>query len=236
MNRRWLVPAMVVLIVALVGTGVAVSDVRGGGPMKEAREQLEAKFLARLADELGISTKELRAALRSAGTKTIDDAVKAGLLTDEQAAALKERIAAGKFGFDLGPGRGFAWGHLKGNRGGPASKGFGHGRWSALGTLLREEKARDAIAAAFAKKFGMSAAELRAAIKEDDKDIEDLMEAKGLTEQSLGAAVAAAAKPHLDRLVKAGTIERADADEILAKMAKGAWIGKLAHLSGLIGR
>jgi DNA-binding transcriptional MerR regulator len=224
---------MVALIVALVGTGVAVSDVRGGGPMKEAREQLETKFFDRLAAELGITTKELRSALRSAGTKTIDDAVKAGLLTDEQAAALKERIAAGKFGLGFGPGLG--WGHLKGNRG-PALKGFGHGRWSALGALLKDEKARDAMGTAIGKKLGMSAAELRAAIKEDDKDLEDLMTAKGVTEESLGAAVAAAAKPHLDRLVKAGTIERADADEILAKMAEGAWIGKLARLSGLIGR
>ena len=236
MNRRWLVPALTVLIVALIGTGVAISDVRGGGPMKDAREELEAKFLEALAGKLGISTKELRAALRSAGTETIDDAVKAGLLTPEQAAALKERIVAGKFGFEFGPGRGFGWGHLKDKRGGPGAKGFGHGRWSALGTLLQDGKARDAIAAAFAKKLGMSAAELRAAIKEEDKDLEDLMEAKGVTEVSLGAAVAAAAKPHLDRLVKAGTIERGEADEILAKMAEGAWIGKLAHLSGLIGR
>jgi len=234
MNRRWLVPAMVALIVALVGTGVAVSDVRGGGPMKEAREQLETKFFDRLAAELGITTKELRSALRSAGTKTIEDAVKAGLLTDRQAAALKERIAAGRFGLGFGPGLG--WGHLKGKRGGPALKGFGHGRWSALGVLLQDEKAREATGAAIGKKLGMSAAELRAAIKEDDKDLEDLMTAKGVTEESLGAAVAAAAKPHLDRLVKAGTIERADADEILAKMAEGAWIGKLARLSGLIGR
>lgn len=233
MNRRWLVPALVVLIVALVGTGVAVSDVRGGGPMKEAREQLETKFFERLAAELGVSAQELRAALRRAGTRTLDDAVKAGLLTDEQAAALKERIASGKFGLGFGPG--LEWGHLKGKRG-PAFKAFGQGRWSALGTLLGDEKARDAIGAAIAKKLGMSADELRAAVKEGDKDLEDILSAKGVTEESLGAAVAAAAKPHLDRLVKAGTIERAAADELLAKMAEGAWVGKLARLAGLIGR
>lgn len=235
MNRRWLVSALVVLIVALIGTGVAVSDVRSGAPLKQAREQLETTFLDRLADELGVSPEKLKAALKSAGVKTIDDAVKAGLLTDEQAAALKERIAAGTLDFGFGPGLGR--GHLKDKHGGPMGKAFGHGhgRWSALGALLGDEKARTAIGSAIAKKLGMSTEELRAALKGEGKDIEQLMTEKKVTEEALGAAVAAAAKPHLDRLVKAGTVERTDADAILDHMAKGAWIGKLARLSGLIG-
>lgn len=229
MNRRWLTSALAVFIVALIGTGVAVSDERSGAPLKQAREQLESRFLDRLADELGVTPAKLKAALKSAGVKTIDDAVKAGLLTDEQAAALKERIASGKLDF------GFGLGHFKDKHGGPMGKAFGHGRWSALGSLLGDEKARAAIGAAMAKKLGMSTEELRAALKGEGTDIEHVMAEKKVTEEALGAAVAAAAKPHLDRLVKAGTVERGAADELLAKMAAGAWIGKLARLSGLIG-
>lgn len=232
MNRRWLAMGAAILAVALFGTGVALSDEKTGGSFKDKAEKLESTFLDRLAGELGISTDKLTAAMKSAGVKSIDDAVKAGILTAEQAADLKERISAGKFDLGLG---GFGWGRFKDKHGGPMGKRVKPGRWSALDALMNDEKARLSIGAAIVKTLGMSADELRAALKNDDKDIEDLMEAKGVTEEKLGAAVAAAAKPHLDRLIKAGTIEREAADELLAHMAKGAWIGKLAHLSGIAG-
>lgn len=129
--------------------------------------------------------------------------------------------------------RGHGFGHLKDKRGG--SKGKGFNRSSALGSLMSDEKARASIGAAIAETLGMTTDQIGAALKNDDKDIKDLMDAKGITEEKLGAAVAAAAKPHLDRLVKAGTIERVAADELLQHMAKGAWMGKLAHLSGIAG-
>lgn len=233
MNRRWLGICAAILAIGLFGTGVALSDEKAGGGFKDKASKLESTFLERLAAELGVSQDRLKAAMKSAGVKSIDDAVKAGILTTEQAAELKERIAAGKLDFGLG--HGFGWGHLKEKKGGPGGKDFMHGRWSALGTLMSDAKARASIGAAIAKTLRMSIDELRAALKADDEDIEDLMAAKRITEEKLGAAVAAAAKPHLDRLVRAGTIERADADELLEHMAKGAWVGKLAHLSGITG-
>jgi hypothetical protein len=232
MNRRWLTFGAAILAVALLGTGVALSDERAGGSFKDKAAKLESTFLDRLAGELGISTDKLTAAMKSAGVKSIDDAVKAGILTAEQAAELKQRIASGKFDFGLG---GFGWGRLKNKHGGPNGKGFGHGRWSALEPLMNDAKARASIGAAIAKVLGMTPDQIRAALKNDDKSIEDLIEAKGIGEEQFGAAVAAAAKPHLDRLVKAGTIEREAADDLLEHMAKGAWVGKLAHLSGIVG-
>jgi hypothetical protein len=233
MNRRWLAICAAILAIALFGTGIALSDEKAGGGFKDKASKLESTFLERLAAELGVSKDKLAAAMKSAGVKSIDDAVKAGILTAEQAAELKERVAAGKLDFGLG--HGFGWGHLKDKNGGPGGKDFKHGRWSALGTLMSDAKARASIGAAIAKTLGMSTDELRAALKADGKDIEDLMQAKGVTEEKFGAAVAAAAKPHLDRLLKAGTVERQDAEELLAQMAKGAWVGKLAHLSEITG-
>lgn len=126
-------------------------------------------------------------------------------------------------------------GHSKDKHAGPRGKGFGNGRWAGLMPLLQDEKAREAIGAAIAKALGMSPEELRATLKEDDRDIEDLLKAKGVAVEQLGAAVAAAAGPHLERLVVSGAIERDDADQILEHLAKGAWIGKLARLSGITG-
>ncbi|MGH2792988.1 MAG: hypothetical protein ACRDKG_01670 [Actinomycetota bacterium] len=230
MNTRQIALGASILVIALLGTGVAVSREGSSDASKDKAEQLEATFLERLAGELGTSTDRLKKALAAAGTKTIDDAVKAGLLTGEQAAKLKERIASGMFD------HGFGFGRLKDKGRGSSGKAFGHERWAALGALLRDEDARTALGGAIAKTLGMSTAELRTAITDDGKDIAELMKAKDVTEEALGAAVAAAATPHLDRLVKTGTIERADADEILERMAEGAWIAKLAHLSRLIGK
>lgn len=232
MNRRWLTFSAAILTVALLGTGVALSDEKAGGSFREKAGKLESTFLDRLAGELGISTDKLTAAMKSAGVKSIDDAVKAGILTPDQAAELKQRIASGKFDFGLG---GFGWGRFKDKHSGWNGNGFGHGRRSALEPLMNDAKARASIGAAIAKALGMTLDQIRAALKNDDKDIEDLMTSKSISEEQFGAAVAAAAKPHLDRLVKAGTIEREAADDLLEHMAKGAWVGKLAHLSGIVG-
>ena len=226
MNRRWLVAAAAVLAVALLGTGVALSDDGDRGSASHKARRLEAAFLDRLARELGISPERLSAAMRSARVKTLEDAVRAGIITSDEAARLRERIASG------GP-RGFGFGPLKEwHRDRP---GAVHRRWSALGPLLRDEEARSSMAAAFAKTLDMSVERLRAALR-DGRDLDDLIAERNVTEAELGAAVAAAARPHLDRLVISGSIERADADDLLERIAHGAWIGRIARLAGVIGR
>jgi uncharacterized protein YidB (DUF937 family) len=222
MNRRWFLPGAILLIALLLGGGVAYSEAKtsDGSSARAKFQKLEQAFLSRLAKELGVSEARLRSAFESAGAATIDDAVRQKLITREQAAFLKGRLGTDELDFDLGFGR-FKHG-LKGGR----EKGFKRGRFSGLRELLANQQARTAVANAIARKLGMTREQLATALGEG-KDLEELAEAKKLTEADLGAAIAAAAKPYVDRLVKAGTLERADADELLERLGRGAWLGKL---------
>lgn len=226
MNRRWLLPGAVLLVGLLVGGGVAYSEAKTSdeSSARAKFQKLEQAFLDRLAKELGVSEAKLRAAFESAGEATIDDAVRQKLITREQAAFLKGRLGSGEPEFDLGFGK-FKRG-LRGDRG----KAFKHGRFSALRELLADEQARTAVANAIARKLGMTREQLATALGEG-KDLEDLAEAEKVTEADLGAAIAAAAGPHVERLVKAGALERAEADALLERLGRGAWLGKLLRLS-----
>lgn len=223
MNRRWLTAGALALSVALAGGGVALSQVDKGGSSGRKTKQFENAFKASLARELGVSEATLDAALKAAKLKTIDDAVKAGVLTAEQAAQLKERISSGELGgFGLGLGR-FKNRELR-------ADGRIGGKHRAVRVIAADERARTAIGDAIAKALGTTRDGLATQLREG-KEFEALMKAKGLTAEKLGALVAAAAKPHLDRLVDAGTIDRASADEVQAFLARGGMIGKLVRLS-----
>jgi hypothetical protein len=222
MNRRWLLPIAAVLVALLIG-GVAYSE--SSPTDKDAARaklsKLETAFMTRLAKELGVSPAKLRDAIRSAGGATLDDAVRQGLLSREQAAFLKGRLADEKLELGFGPG---SFKHH-----------FGHSRFkrshvAGLHALLMNAEARTAMASAFAKQLGLTREGLARALGER-QDLEELIEAKGLTEKDIGSAVAAAAKPFVDRLVRAGTIERAEAGALTARLAEGAWLGKLLRLS-----
>ncbi len=225
MSRRWLWPIAAILVALLIG-GVAYSETRPDRSAARAKiDKLENIFMTRLAKELGVSEARLRSALQAAGGATLHDAVRQGLITREQAAFLKGRLGSGEFGFDFGLGK------FKHGRGPGRGHGrFKHGRFAALRELFANERARTAIADAIAKKLGLTREGLAKALGEG-KDLEELASAKKVTEADIGAAAAAAAKPFLDRLVRAGTVDRAEADALLEHIGRGAWVGKLLRLS-----
>jgi hypothetical protein len=72
--------------------------------------------VADAAKQLGIPADKLDAALKQALENRVDAAVKAGTITAEQGAALKERIAAGEVPL-IGLGHGPGFGHHHGFRG-----------------------------------------------------------------------------------------------------------------------
>ncbi len=224
MNRRWLLPIAAVLVALLIG-GVAYSESKptDKAAAREKLSKLENAFMARLAKELGVSEAKLRSAIEKAGGATLDDAVRQGLLTREQAAFFKGRFATG----ELNLGRGL--GTFK-HRLGVGRDKFKHGRFAALRELFANEQARTAIGNAIIEKLGLTREGLAKALGEG-KDLEELMASKKVTEEQIGAAAAAAARPYLDRLIRAGTIERAEADAFLERLARGAWVGKLLRLS-----
>jgi hypothetical protein len=93
----------------LVAGAAAVAAVAGGGAVVATAatpEENDAAILGDVAQELGVKESALESALQKAMTARIDAAVVAGELTSEQAAQLKERVAAGDVPLFAAPGRG----------------------------------------------------------------------------------------------------------------------------------
>ncbi|MBX6341859.1 MAG: hypothetical protein IRY97_05325, partial [Thermomicrobiaceae bacterium] len=90
--------------VALVlASALAAGTVRAEGPSATPTAGAGASgkptwaqtFLQRLAQNLGVSQDRLDGALKTSADQTIDDAVQAGKLTQQQADRLKQRIDSG---------------------------------------------------------------------------------------------------------------------------------------------
>ncbi|MDI6695026.1 MAG: hypothetical protein QME21_08280 [Anaerolineales bacterium] len=214
-----------------------------------------------LAQALGITVDELQAAYSAAQEKALEQAVEQGLLTQEQADAIKAR--GGFFG------RGFKHG---GWRGEGAQIDFEALLADALnitveelqaarqqaadaaladavknGDLTQEEadlmKARRALEAYIDKEaltaqaLGLSVEELQAA-REAGKTIPELIEEQGMTAAEARQAMQEAYKEAVQQAVKDGVITQAQADQILACCACGFGFdhGGFAPMPGFGGR
>jgi hypothetical protein len=105
--KFWKVALAAVAIVAFAGMAgrlvMAQSDEET--PSGEDRPN----FVARLAENLGISEDELRSAVQTTQLELLDEAVANGRIDEERAAEIRERIESGeglKFGFGFGHGPG----------------------------------------------------------------------------------------------------------------------------------
>ena len=93
----------------LVAGAVAVAAVAGSGAVVATAatpEENDAAILGDVARDLGVEESALESALEKALNTRIDAAAAAGELTSEQAAQLKERVAAGDVPLFAAPGRG----------------------------------------------------------------------------------------------------------------------------------
>jgi ribosomal protein S20 len=159
-------------------------------------ESLRSLFLDKLAAALNIQRGQLDSAIQDAGTGTADEAVTQGLLTEEQADRLKERVQAG----DLGP----LWGG-KGGRSGPRVAGL-----------------REAVLNAAATTLNLTPDEVITQLR-SGQSVAQLAQARGTTEQAVVDAALAAARTHLDQAVAAGTLTQEQADAAYARLQdKGA--------------
>ncbi|RIK39043.1 MAG: hypothetical protein DCC58_15855 [Chloroflexi bacterium] len=183
-KRRWLLSA---------GLGLSLCALLLGGSALAAssatRDNLQQDFLDRLAGKLGITTEELNTAIEAAGNETVDAALANGEITEDQAAALKERIADGN-AFRFG--------------------GFGHGKWRHFGGPgLGLET--------IATTLGMTTDELRAELKAGTA-LTDIITAQGSTVEQVVDALVAEAEARLAEKVAAGDITQAQADALLAEL------------------
>lgn len=157
-------------------------------------------FLDNLAAALGIQRSALDSAISSAGETTLDEAVAAGTLTQEQADAILPRVQAG----DLGA--------LYGGRGGPGGRHGGP----------RVEGLHQAMGDAAASALGITSDELSGALR-DGQTLAELAAANGVDEQAVIDAALAAADAKLDEAVAAGALTQEQADAVYARLeAAGA--------------
>jgi polyhydroxyalkanoate synthesis regulator phasin len=199
-KNRWFQAGAAGLLLALVVGGIAMAGGRSNSPASAKDKQKYADlYVEKLAARLGISADALRTAGKQAAEDVIAQALKDGKITQEEATRLRERISSGDF------------------------NGFGFPRFG------KHSEDRNALKEAFttgfeatAKKLGMTTGALRESLR-SGKTIADLAKAKGVTLASLGAAVADAVKPVIDRLVKDGVLSQERANSLLAKVRSGGF-------------
>jgi hypothetical protein len=184
-KHRTKIIAAVAALLVVGGGGAAIAATGALSPREESQA-----ILGDAAEQLGVETNELSAALKQALKNRVDAAVEAGRLTEEQGDEMKERIDADEFPlFGLGPG------------------GPGHHHHFGHGAGLE-------AAAAF---LGLTEAELRTAL-EDGRTLAEVAESEGKTVAGLVDAMVAASTEELEQAVEAGRLTEAQKNEIVATL------------------
>lgn len=189
-------------ITAIALTGALVAGGSGAAiaaMSKDDGKKAEQSILDNAAKRLSVTPQALRDALAAAQDDQLDQAVKDGLLTQQQADAIKARrkqdgrVLGGPFGKrGLGPM-------------GPGGHGFGH----RMGGLMLFDDLAKALDLTTAKLFE----QLRAG-----KSVGDVAKAQGKSLDDVRSAVKAAAKTRADKAVQDGDITRAQADGMLSHL------------------
>ena len=192
MTRTKLAVIAAAAAMAAAGTGVAVGHVAGD----DAKER-EAAVLDRAAQQLEVSPDELRDALGEALDAQLDEAVKEGRLTQEQADEIKRHRQ--EEGTVLGLGG-------PPHHGGPGHRGpGGPGGHELFGDLA------DAL--------GVSERRLHTQLRRG-RTLAQIAKAAGKDVADVKAAVRAKAKDRLDAAVADGDLTRAQADEMLEHLGE----------------
>lgn len=178
-------------------TGAAIAALAGGagiavGAGSDEAKQRESAVLGDAAKDLGVSADKLRDALSKAQDAQIDQAVKDGKLTAEQAEAMKKRRA--ESGLVLGGPGGRHGGPGGRHHGGPGGPGGREGRFGG-------RAAHDAVA----KELGLTEAQLHEQLR-GGKTLAEVAKSKGKTLDDLKAAAKKAGEAEIDAAVKDGKL------------------------------
>jgi len=195
--NRWIVLPAAALAAVIIGVA-AVEAAPSPSASPTASKNYAQVFVDKLAGILHLTPAQTQDALKQAQLQTVDQMLKDGKITQQQADAMKARINAGQGigGFGFGRHDGF-----KGHRG-----------------LMKDLKAAELNAAASA--LHMSTADLQSALR-SGKSLTDLETQQKVSDSTVKAAMKDAAKGVLDKAVKAGTITQAQADAILSRVGTG---------------
>ncbi len=184
--------------VVVVATVAAASPPPSPKPSGSSSTDTAAcdKFLGHLASNLGKSPGQVPKANAHAENQTLDDAAKAGPLTQQQADAIKAKQGSNPKAVCAGvPG------------------GVGHKGLPGPGI------AKVALAD-YAAALGISEAELRQDLK-DGKTVKDVAASKGMDESAFRTKLVAAVKADLDKQVAAKKITQQQEDSALQRLQNG---------------
>ena len=198
--NRWFVLPAAGLAAVIIGVA-AVEAAPSPSPSASASKNYAQVFVDKLAGILHLTPAKTQDALKQAQLQTVDQMLKDGTITQQQADAMKARINAGQ-------GLGFGFGAGAGRRGG----------FKADMTLMQNLKTAELNAAAAA--LHMSPADLQSALR-SGKSLSALETQQKVSDSAVKAAMKNAAKGVLDNAVKAGTLTQAQADAILSHLGTG---------------
>ncbi len=198
--NRWIVLPAAGLAAVIIGVA-AVEAAPSPSASPTASKNYAQVFVDKLAGILHLTPAQTQDALKQAQLQTVDQMLKDGKITQQQADAMKARINAGQ---GLGAIGGF------GRHGG----GFKGGDRALMKDLQTAEL--NAVASA----LHMSTADLQSALR-SGKSLTDLETQQKVSDSAVKAAMKDAAKGVLDKAVKAGTITQAQADAILSRVGNG---------------
>src|SRR5712692_5993018 len=196
--NRWIVLPAAGLAAVIIGVA-AVEAAPSPSPSPTASKNYAQVFVDKLAGILHLTPAQTQDALKQAQLQTVDQMLKDGKITQQQADAMKARINAGQ---GIG---GFGFGRHGGFKGGDRA-------------LMKDLQTAQLNAAASA--LHLSTADLQSALR-SGKSLTDLETQQKVSDSTVKAAMKDAAKGVLDNAVKAGTITQAQADEILSRVGSG---------------
>lgn len=160
---------------------------------QENRTERRDNFLSKVAAKLDVTVDQLKAAMKSAASEAVDDALAAGKITQSQADAAKSRIESGG-GSDLSRPRG------------------GHG--ARRGAIA--QKVRASVIQSTADALNMTPEDLRAELK-SGKSIADVA---GSNIDAVKTRITVDAQAKLDAAVADGKLTQAQADKALEALTK----------------
>lgn len=194
----------------LIGSALATDESTNVDTTAKAAEYCDV-FMDSLASELGATRDALISAGKAAANAAIDAAVEAGDITEERAAALRERV-------DAADGSGCAWfGH-------GFARGFGQGVEHGIGRGFLRGDMFEAAAAA----LGIESSELIDRIG-DAESLQALAEEEGVAYDEVKASILAAVQADLDAAVAEG-LDQARADAVVERLT--TWLDEGGQLGG----
>lgn len=183
--------------VAATGMPLLAASPQPSASPKPAAGQCD-RFVANFAASIGKSQDQVRKAYSDALAKTLDDAVKAGELTQQQADAIKTRASADQLC------RGALAQAVKQN--GARKPGA-------------KDLARVGIAQ-YAKVLGTSETDLQQQLR-SGKTVKELAAAKGMDEKAFRQKLIEVVKPELDKQKQAGSVTQQQVDAVLKRLESG---------------